>query len=274
VARLSQTLRDAARGLPALSVAGLGVLLKRPRQFVELHADFLRLRRSVLGRDLPAITPRELLEFEGCYSVRFGDEGMESNHLEDLLLLKLVAMMQPRRVFEIGTFIGTRTLFFASQGPADMEIFTLDLPPDAPISEGFTDLHMIERSRTELGRRFRDTRYAKNVTQLFGDSMSFDFSPYHGSIDLVYIDGSHSYEYVRSDTLNAFSMLRPDGIILWDDYGSVRSEYGTTEYPEKLRALGFPVYRLGPPEARNALRARAVLRADKEALERALLERP
>jgi hypothetical protein len=37
-------------------------------------------------------------------------------------------------------------------------------------------------------------------------------------MDLVYIDASHSYSAVRSDTQAAFSMLSDLGMIVWDDY--------------------------------------------------------
>jgi hypothetical protein len=37
-------------------------------------------------------------------------------------------------------------------------------------------------------------------------------------MDLVFIDGSHTDEYVRSDTAAAFRMLSPRGTIVWDDY--------------------------------------------------------
>ena len=48
--------------------------------------------------------------------------------------------------------------------------------------------------------------------------MSFDFSPYYGKIDFVFIDANHSYAYVRSDTENALRTLSPEGVILWHDY--------------------------------------------------------
>jgi hypothetical protein len=34
----------------------------------------------------------------------------------------------------------------------------------------------------------------------------------------VYIDASHSYSYVKSDTEAALRMLAPGGTIVWDDY--------------------------------------------------------
>jgi Methyltransferase domain len=60
---------------------------------------------------------------------------------------------------------------------------------------------------------------AGKVQPLFGDSAKFDYSPYHGRVDLFFIDGAHSYEYVRSDTLNAMKCSRPGSVIAWHDFG-------------------------------------------------------
>ena len=55
------------------------------------------------------------------------------------------------------------------------------------------------------------------VTFLSSDSATFDESAYHGTIDLAFVDGAHSYEYVKSDSEKAWKMLRPGGIIAWHD---------------------------------------------------------
>jgi len=36
-------------------------------------------------------------------------------------------------------------------------------------------------------------------------------------MDLVFVDGYHSYEYVKNDTEKGWEMLRPGGIIAWHD---------------------------------------------------------
>lgn len=37
-------------------------------------------------------------------------------------------------------------------------------------------------------------------------------------MDLIFIDGSHAYSYIMSDTQKALNMLAPNGIILWHDF--------------------------------------------------------
>ena len=87
-----------------------------------------------------------------------------------------------------------------------------------------TKLHVTSGDRVfidkpQSGARFANTPAALKVTQLFGDSATFDFAPYFGTIDLVFVDGSHAYDYVLNDTEIALRLLRDGhGVILWHDY--------------------------------------------------------
>ena len=36
--------------------------------------------------------------------------------------------------------------------------------------------------------------------------------------DVVFVDGSHGYSYVVSDSGKALRMVRPGGLVLWHDY--------------------------------------------------------
>lgn len=68
--------------------------------------------------------------------------------------------------------------------------------------------------------RFANSEHGHRITQLYGDSAIFDFSPYAGSIDLIFVDGAHSFEYVMKDTASACRMLTDRGVILWHDYSA------------------------------------------------------
>ncbi len=37
-------------------------------------------------------------------------------------------------------------------------------------------------------------------------------------MDFVYVDGAHTYDFVKSDSANALRLLSPTGTIAWDDY--------------------------------------------------------
>lgn len=137
--------------------------------------------------------------------------------LELLVLSRLVRERQPHALFEIGTFDGRTTLALAMNAPDDAIVHTLDLPARAT-----TDLHIEPAERTfvdkpKSGGRFLGTDAAKNIRQLYGDSATFDFTSY--SAEFVFVDGSHAYEYVLSDSERALSLLRGRGTIVWHDYG-------------------------------------------------------
>ncbi len=70
---------------------------------------------------------------------------------------------------------------------------------------------------------------------LTGDSKRFDFSPWRACVDLIFIDGGHDFATVKSDTENAFELIRTDrrSCILWHDYGN--PEYSAlTDYLDEL----------------------------------------
>jgi predicted O-methyltransferase YrrM len=57
-----------------------------------------------------------------------------------------------------------------------------------------------------------------NVTHIGHDSRTFDFSKLP-RMDLVFIDGDHSYGGVLCDTRSAFDLIRNDSsVIVWHDY--------------------------------------------------------
>ena len=57
-----------------------------------------------------------------------------------------------------------------------------------------------------------------NVKHIGSNSMKFDFSTI-GKFDLIFVDGDHRYEAVKSDTENVFKLLKNENsIIVWHDY--------------------------------------------------------
>ena len=127
-------------------------------------------------------------------------------------------------LFEIGTFDGRTTLNLALNSPAQCTIYTLDLPPDHEtmfsLAEG--ERHMVDKpkpgSRYE-GHRVTYPAVVGKIHQLLGDSAAFDYTPYENSCSLVFVDGSHNYDYVMSDTRAAMEMTNVGGVVIWHDYG-------------------------------------------------------
>lgn len=66
-------------------------------------------------------------------------------------------------------------------------------------------------------QRFYSKKFS-NVEHFTGDSTKFDFSKI-GTFDVIFVDGDHRYEAVKSDSENAFRLLKNEqSIIIWHDY--------------------------------------------------------
>lgn len=133
-----------------------------------------------------------------------------------VFLISLARAIDARSIFEVGTYNGL-TAWCLGRNLVSSTVHTLDLPtseaPALPLFEGDPG------NRIAFPKHVYDVLpHEGRVIQEWGDSARFDFAPWHGRCDLVYIDGAHSPEYVESDTRNAFKMLSPTGAIVWDDY--------------------------------------------------------
>jgi Methyltransferase domain len=165
-------------------------------------------RRYGLELGLPALDLLDLFpDFRECVSPFTYLEG--GSTAIDLALLKTLAKRyESCRYFEIGAWRGESVANVASVAS---ECISLSLSDEQMREAGWPESYLATA-------RFFSSRL-KNVVHIGGDSKSFDFRPYYGSCDLVFIDGDHSYDGVRSDTTNAFRLLRDDrSVVVWHDF--------------------------------------------------------
>lgn len=138
--------------------------------------------------------------------------------LELIVLSRLVRQRAPRSLFEIGTFDGRTTLNLAANAPDDAVVHTLDLPPHAPTAYALAAADYQFVNKPASGARIVGSQWATRIRQLYGDSATFDFSPY--TAGFVFLDGSHAYEYVLSDSMRALALVgEGPATIVWHDYG-------------------------------------------------------
>ena len=191
-----------------------------------LIVEFCRLAGYRYGarapESLPQIAPERLVP-DGSAVRLAALEGVDGNVSERELAIigQLVSRTHPAQIFEIGTFDGRTTLNIAINSP-DSRIDTLDLPAsDSSRVEAPLDRHEIKYAqKPRSGARYAGTEAEGRICQLSGDSATFDFSPWYGKVDLIFIDGSHAYPYVINDSLQAIRMLREErGVVIWHDYG-------------------------------------------------------
>ena len=147
-------------------------------------------------------------------------------------------------IVEIGTFDGRTTLNLAVNAAPQYRVFTLDLPPEAAPK---FDLAPGERAYVEKprsGRRFLDPppewrAAAGRISQLMGDSATFDWSPHVARAGLVFVDGSHAHDYVIADSDTAFRLVANKGMVIWHDYGVWEGVTRALDEIEASRQLGL-----------------------------------
>ena len=81
---------------------------------------------------------------------------------------------------------------------------------------------------------FHDSDQHERITELFGDSTTFDFTILIGQMEFILIDGGHHIDVVHSDTENALKLLSPNApaCIVWHDYQN--PAYEITGYLDRL----------------------------------------
>jgi hypothetical protein len=161
-----------------------------------------------------------------------------------------VLAKQATSLFEFGTCSGKTTYLWAKNSPAEARIITLTLGKnqhaDYQTAKGDNLLAAHYALTESVFDRFiySGTPVEHKITQLFGDSKRFDETPYLKQCDLIFVDGSHAYSYVKNDTEKALRMLREGGLLLWHDYRFRNVETrGVRRYLDELSET-LPLIRL------------------------------
>jgi predicted O-methyltransferase YrrM len=161
-----------------------------------------------------------------------------------------VLAKQATSLFEFGTCTGKTTYLWAKNSPAEARITTLTLAKNQHADYLPTREDDVWATLTALAESTFDrfiysgTLVEHKITQLFGDSKLFDETPYLKQCDLIFIDGSHAYSYVKNDTEKALRMLREGGLLLWHDYRNRNVETrGVRRYLDELSQT-LPLIRL------------------------------
>lgn len=180
----------------------------------------------------PAIRPVDIDDLAAGQGEPVTALPLDPNYMVIAALCRLPSV---ETVFEIGTYRGNASLAMAAAGTT---VFTLDLTDQDPV----------------IGSAFAGRPEEARITRLVGDSTEFDFTPYHGTADLVYVDGAHDYAHVRNDTEKSLPLLAPNGVIAWDDYPNEPGVYRylnefAAEHGELLHVRGTRLVLHGPHSA-------------------------
>ena len=146
---------------------------------------------------------------------------------------------QPVQCLEIGSYEGRSAIWLAENilTHPDAQLYCIDpwLPmPNLPFD------YVGAEARFDHNRSVCRNGY--RIRKLKGTLRTSAFRFTDESLDLIYVDGSHEARDVITDFALAFPLLKPDGILIFDDYNW--DEHPQHEYPKA--AIDFITHAWAP----------------------------
>lgn len=131
---------------------------------------------------------------------------------ERMLLKKLSEQIVPGGVIvEIGSYVGASSCFLAEGGSKQSaHLFCIDTWQNEGMSEGPRDTFKDFQQNTRA--------YQTMITPLRGKSIQV-VTGFSQQIDLLFIDGDHSYKGCREDIEAWLPKMKDGGIVIFHDYG-------------------------------------------------------
>jgi predicted O-methyltransferase YrrM len=210
-----------------------------------LHAATAPDRRAERFRDVDAwpASVRGFEDLDFLFTSSQLDHGVASLRFDEAALLyRLARGAHPITIAEIGRFKGGSTILIASAMAEGSTLWSYDLHVPAR-----ADLQGAELD-AELSDALNRLGLAAGVKLIVGDSRSVELPP--GPIDMLFIDGDHSYEGALADAVRWGPQVREGGHLLFHDAVDT-SSYGNT-YPGVQRAVAEFVRGSSFVEARGA----------------------
>lgn len=158
-------------------------------------------------------------EFDEAWRATSGVPGWFEERQAGAFTLALQAVRRDPTVVEIGSYLGRSAVFQAQileRLDRGGRITAID--PHTGDRQHLEHLGIDELPTWDLFRYFvTSLDPGDRVTTVRATSMEA-VKDWSGDIDLLYVDGWHSYDAVREDGESWLPFLRPDGIVVFDDY--------------------------------------------------------
>lgn len=159
------------------------------------------------------------------------------SHLENAIKVELTSKSKID-LLELGTFEGLSAIWFLENIPkiikncsiniTSVDDFEGDIKPLNGIN--MQNVHKNAISNFELANRIN----SPNKIDLISSSTNNFFKSNLLNFDIIYIDGDHSSKQTIFDAMNAFEVLKPGGIIVFDDYLGGNGEYSNLDISPKF----------------------------------------
>jgi predicted O-methyltransferase YrrM len=142
--------------------------------------------------------------FNGAPTSPFtGVPGWETIAEQEALLAAAALVPEGGTIVEIGAEFGMSASLFCKVARANVRIFSIDLFPG--------DLMYVHQANLQAAR------LAGRSKQIKGDSSQVGRAWQIGAVDLLFIDGDHSYEGVKRDIAAWIPHVKPGGTVIFHD---------------------------------------------------------
>jgi len=191
----------------------VGLSEREPEVLLEAIGPRLSRQRTLedMVFDLPAKGPLRFEHLAGLFASTSLDHAVIAMTIRQAAyVFGLIRETRPRKVIEIGRYKGGSTLLIAAAMDGSGEFWSIDNGDKEARLHPQGGARGFDEQILEICRRF-DLR----VNLIVGDSRWVEVDT--GEVDLVFIDGDHAYETVKSDFDRFGRRVRVGGAVLLDD---------------------------------------------------------
>jgi predicted O-methyltransferase YrrM len=164
------------------------------------------------------------------------------NATDAATLWGVVAELRPSTAVEIGSYLGRSTslLALAARRFCSHEATVHAIDPHTGDRQQLEALGVETLPSLDLFRLHLRAADVDNIVIEHVEKSDIVARSWVAPIDLLYVDGWHSYEAVYADTVNFGSHLSSGGVVCFDDYGQYQDVRSAAE--EACRELGLNWY--------------------------------
>lgn len=151
---------------------------------------------------------------------------------------RIIMEERPIDLLEIGTWNGIRALDMLNAAPEGAKYYGFDVFEDGDEDLDKKEMNVkkhVSKDDVSITLNGYDIELYKGLTK---DTLP-EFYRQHGDhcIDFAFIDGGHSVETIENDWLYVSNLIRPGGVVLFDDYYTemdITDKFGCNEIIKNL----------------------------------------